>query len=660
MNARHYGRYEVLGEIGDGAMGRVHLGWDPLVRRNVAIKTLRSDGPLGPPSADAQRRFRREAQAAGGLSHAHIVAIYDVGEDYFVMEYLEGVALQALLRARGRLTPLETVRLLVPIAEALDHAHAAGVIHRDVKPANVMVLPDGRPKLMDFGLARLESAVATAPGDVFGSPSYMAPEQVLGEALTPRADVYALAVVAYECLVGRRPFEAPNVAGLVSKVVHETAPLASALEPALGPACDPVFAQALAKDPEQRPASATGFVSALRRALNLDELAASTAVRADDRLASTVTALMPFENGPRPAGPPAGERRPAEAFGAAPPSAPGPQSWWARLFRRASPPSPPAEGPASDTFTHTVGDLRAAAAQVSPAEQRRPWGIALLAVSLLVVLGVAGLTRDQWRRPAAAAAGPSFVPLEVQAEPAGAQVWLDERSMGRVPVVLPLPAPGRHSVRVALAGFAPAQITLEARPGTPLAPMFFALQPLRATLSVESQPTGAAVEVDGQVLGRTPLSSSALTPGPHVVRVLLDGFQPWQDTLSASVGDVARLHAHLVPRSVATGATKRAAVREGDLVGPGPDVIQPQRIWGEAAAYPPAAKAARMEGQVSVAILVDEEGRPARVTVTESAGPVFDRAVVAAVSAWRFAPARKAGVRVKYVLTWRQAFELAR
>jgi TonB family protein len=159
------------------------------------------------------------------------------------------------------------------------------------------------------------------------------------------------------------------------------------------------------------------------------------------------------------------------------------------------------------------------------------------------------------------------------------------------------------------------------------------------------------------MLGRTPLSAAPLAPGPHVVRVALEGFQPWQETLSAGVGDLAHLHARLIPRS---NGAKHVAVREGDLVGPGPDVIEPQRIWGEAPAYPPAAKAARMEGQVSVAILVDEEGRPARVTVTESAGPVFDRTVVEAVSTWRFAPARKAGVRVKYVLTRRQVFELAR
>lgn len=641
-------------------MGRVYLGWDPLVRRNVAVKTLRSDGPLGPPSVDAQRRFRREAQAAGGLSHPHIVAIYDVGEDYFVMEYLEGVALQALLRSRGRLTALETLRLLVPIAEALDHAHAAGVIHRDVKPANVMVLPDGRPKLMDFGLARLESAVATAPGDVFGSPSYMAPEQVLGETLSPRADVYALAIVAYECLVGRRPFEAPNVAGLVAKVVHDVPPAPSAFEPALGAACDALFAQALAKDPEQRPASASAFVAALRHALGLAESVLSAGACDDDRLVATVTALMPFENGQRAVGPPAGAA-PAECepLLVAEQRPRGLSRWWAGLRAQAAPET--RATPDSDTFTHTVGDLRAAAAQ-APRERGPLARVPVFAIGLLAVAAVAGLTRDQWRRPAAAAApvGPTLVPLEVQAEPAGAQVWLDERPMGRVPVVLSLPAPGRHRVRVALAGFAPAQITLESRPGSPLAPMFFALQPLRATLHVESQPPGASVEVDGQALGRTPLSAAALTPGSHVVRVLLDGFQPWQDTLSASVGDAVRLQANLVPRSAAAGGAKRAAVREGDLVGPGPDVIEPQRIWGEAAAYPPAAKAARMEGQVSVAILVDEEGRPARVTVTESAGPVFDRAVVEAVSTWRFAPARKGGVRVKYVLTRRQVFELVR
>ena len=156
--ASRFGRYELQEEIGEGAMGRVYKAWDPLVRRVVAIKTIRSEYLTHETSQEYLRRFRREAQAAGRLSHPNIVSIYDVGEDYFVMEFLEGVSLQAILAHRAVLPLAEALRILTPVAEALDYAHHAGVIHRDVKPANIMIQPDGRPKLMDFGVARLPTS----------------------------------------------------------------------------------------------------------------------------------------------------------------------------------------------------------------------------------------------------------------------------------------------------------------------------------------------------------------------------------------------------------------------------------------------------------------------------------------------------------------------
>ncbi|HSF04095.1 MAG TPA: serine/threonine-protein kinase, partial [Solirubrobacterales bacterium] len=222
---RSFGRYEVVEEIGNGAMGRVYRGFDPLVRRSVAIKTVRSEH-LATGSADEYlRRFRREAQAAGRLSHPHIVSIYDVGEDYFVMEFLEGTSLEALLRQRVKLEVAEALRLLAPVADALDYAHKAGIVHRDIKPGNIMVLAEGRPKLMDFGVAHLDASVMTRAGEILGSPSYMAPEQIAGgEEVSARSDLFSLAVVAYEAVTGRKPFEGTSLTNIIYRVVHEDAP----------------------------------------------------------------------------------------------------------------------------------------------------------------------------------------------------------------------------------------------------------------------------------------------------------------------------------------------------------------------------------------------------------------------------------------------------
>src|SRR5512147_1646017 len=150
MAPDRFGRYEILAEVGDGSMARVYRAWDPRVGRVVAVKTVKSEYLSSDSAADYLRRFQREARAAGALSHRNIVQVFDVGPDFIVMEFVEGRTLRALLQARQRLPPEEAIRLLAPLADAIDHSHRAGIVHRDVKPANVMVQPDGSPKLMDF------------------------------------------------------------------------------------------------------------------------------------------------------------------------------------------------------------------------------------------------------------------------------------------------------------------------------------------------------------------------------------------------------------------------------------------------------------------------------------------------------------------------------
>jgi len=263
MLPERFGRYEVLEEIGDGAMGRVYRAWDPVVRRTVAIKTVKSEYLARDTADEYLRRFRREAQSAGGLDHPAIVRVFDLGDDHLVMELVEGRTLHRLIREEGRLTPEETLRLLAPVADAVDHAHRAGIIHRDIKPANIMVQPDGQPKLMDFGVAKIEASVMTTAGQVLGSPSYMAPEQIAGENVTSRADVYSLAVVAYEMLTGQAPFQGSTITQVIYRVMHEAPPPPRRWNATLPERYDDIFARALAKDPAARFATAGELVGAL-------------------------------------------------------------------------------------------------------------------------------------------------------------------------------------------------------------------------------------------------------------------------------------------------------------------------------------------------------------------------------------------------------------
>ena len=228
------GRYEITGEIGRGMMGVVYRAVDPVLGRTVALKTVNIRlAAADEDRASFEARFMTEARAAALLSHPAIVTVHDLGRDaatetlYIALEHLEGRTLAEIIREDGALSWRRALAIGGRIAGALDHAHEHGIIHRDVKPANIMVLPGGEPKLMDFGIARIDAADLTAPGDFLGTPSYMSPEQASGTALDGRSDVFSLGAVLYLALTGRRAFDAPSVPGVMARVVNEPAgPLA--------------------------------------------------------------------------------------------------------------------------------------------------------------------------------------------------------------------------------------------------------------------------------------------------------------------------------------------------------------------------------------------------------------------------------------------------
>jgi TonB family protein len=264
-----FGRYQVLEELGSGAMGVVYLCVDPRLTRPVAIKVLKESEFMTPPEREEYRaRFRHEAEAAGRLNHPGIVQIYDIGPSYLVMEYLEGRSLLAWLRDRALLTVGQVAGVVHQVAEALDYAHRHGIVHRDVKPANVMILEDGGVKVMDFGVARLDTSNLTAVGTVVGSVRYMAPEQMMGERVDGRADVFSLAAVAYELLTGCPPFPGKTITEVVSRVVHGSHVPPREVDARLPEELNGVFARAFAPRPEERYARAgemaTDFQAATR------------------------------------------------------------------------------------------------------------------------------------------------------------------------------------------------------------------------------------------------------------------------------------------------------------------------------------------------------------------------------------------------------------
>ena len=264
------GRYAVTGVLGEGAMGVVYQAYDPVIRRPLAIKTIRRALHDGDDAVDSfAARFRNEAAAAGRLQHPGIVAVYEYGEDadgaYIVMEYVDGTSLAKRISAREAFAPERAVDIVSQVLDALHHAHEQGVWHRDIKPANLILTPQGRVKIADFGIARIEAAGITQMTATIGTPGHMAPEQYTGEHIDRRVDVFATGVLLYHLLTGRQPFSGSHEAVMYQVLNQDPAP-PSHVAPALGGAYDRVVAQALAKRIEDRFASAAAFRRALLEA----------------------------------------------------------------------------------------------------------------------------------------------------------------------------------------------------------------------------------------------------------------------------------------------------------------------------------------------------------------------------------------------------------
>ena len=284
MEIEKLGRYEILSELGQGAMGVVYKAVDPLIDRTVAIKTINlnlSKDEL----ADFEERFNREAKSAGRLNHPNIVTIYDVGKTdhvaFMAMEYLEGRELKEIIASGEALPPDRVAEIIAQIADALAFAHDHGIVHRDIKPANIMVLRNGSVKITDFGIAKMSSGSRTQIGIILGSPKYMSPEQVAGKPVDGRSDIFSLGAVLYESLSGQPAFggEHSTLTSIMYQVLNEMPAPPTDVNPALPAAFNYIVARALAKEPENRYQSAREMAHDLR---NFKDLTATSPVASAD------------------------------------------------------------------------------------------------------------------------------------------------------------------------------------------------------------------------------------------------------------------------------------------------------------------------------------------------------------------------------------------
>jgi len=557
------GKYEIVEKVGVGGFGIVYKGRDPFIKRLVAIKTCQSD------DEEMKKRFFREAEFAGNLHHPNITTIYDFGvtEDgtpYIVQEFLTGEDLDRLIKRKVPLSLNRKVRILLDVSEGLGYAHAAGIIHRDIKPANIRILDDGTVKIMDFGIAKsmISPSTLTQTGITLGTASYLAPEQIRGETLDARTDLFSLGVVAYEIFSGQKPFGGDHISTVLFKIMNETPPRPAELDPQIPPSLERVVFRALEKDRINRYATCSEMRSDLAAALKqiADDVPTFTASR---RTALDAESL----------------RRDSE------PTRPTPSEGVSRSDSASVMPVPPS---GAAVRTASVADVRLRVERtseplVTPARERRS-ALRLFAAAAVVLLAVVGgvFYTLRSRAPKAPAivqsaptptavpvAPPTAVPVPTAAAPATPTVPEPGSVAEAVPLSVTitfesnanallsvdgkthrgLPAPvrvsmkaGRHTAVFEVPGYMKKSETFEVRPGgSSSVRVNF---PPWGILDVSSEPPGAEVLIDGAVSGKTPLKKP-LTVGAHLVELRLGGYESSSGTQEVRELESTRVFASL-------------------------------------------------------------------------------------------------------------------
>ncbi len=583
------GRYEVVSELGRGSMGVVYQGYDPVIGRTVAIKTLLTEGLAPQEFQEYKARFQREAQAAGVLAHPNIVTVYDFGEDsgvlYLAMEYLEGRSLEKIVGEQGLLAIETIIPMYDQVCSALDHAHSHNIVHRDIKPANIMILDSGLVKVTDFGIAKVMTVGMTQAGQILGTPNYMSPEQVKGRAVDGRADIFSLGVILYELVTGEKPFGGQNITTVIYKIINENPIPPRELDAAIHPGLSYIIGKALAKNPAERYQSCRQLAEDLRTYKNLGGPASTTAtvlfhappISRAQIDAAVARASAPVQDVA------VGAKRPGGLSAAAaieqqiirpvpvqilPPATPRirqthPIVWvlltlvvagalgtgaYFLYLRKPAPGvvqgSRPAVSPPSNGATTAAAPQPESA--VPPAPAHAPETAPLAGTSAKAPPAEnAGQGEEKVVAPAApksprAVPAPKFGQLLVTANLSGARISIDGRSdPGWVTpheVFGDIPA-GTHLVTVSKEGYDDAQqsVTIEGgRTGSVNAQLSVST----GEVDIKTVPPGLEILIDGKSYGPSPVQTM-LTTGEHHVTIMRPATDPYQTIIVAKSGAVA-------------------------------------------------------------------------------------------------------------------------
>ncbi|MGK7345810.1 MAG: serine/threonine-protein kinase [Candidatus Nitrospinota bacterium M3_3B_026] len=585
------GRYEIIKELGRGGMGIVLKGKDPRIDRLVALKIIRLDD-IGDTAREKEllERFYIEARAAGKLAHPNIITIYDIGEEesksFLAMEYIEGLDLSAILAETGPMPVERASPIVEQIADGLAFAHERGIVHRDIKPGNILLQDGDRVKITDFGLARLASAGSvTQTGHAVGSPSYMSPEQVQGLPVDGRSDIFSLGVMFYEMVTGRRPFEGESLTSIIYKIIKDQPPPPSSVAPGVPPAVDAIIGKMMAKSPDERYQSGRELVEDIRKLsagggfLGLTDSDAVMTVDFDRnditkeleepskpaaRRGSTATALFLlflvmaagagyYYYGRLTVEPP------AEPWSAAAPEIPEPETPEVKetAVGKAQKPTEPAPATAPEPVGITLkvkspvkGEtyIDGEKAGAAPGEMEASLAPGEHMVEVRAE-GYSPWTREVTVKedgPIEISAKPALAPgtLKVYTRPGGGVIWIDKKKKGAAPLLLAGLSPGEHRLKAAMKGYE--DVTRSFRMSeTEGATLDIKLKKITTgSLSVVSEPPGAEVFLDGRRLGAAPSTWKA-PQGERAIAVKAEGYRPYHGKVTIGAGGQAEVKAVL-------------------------------------------------------------------------------------------------------------------
>lgn len=580
------GRYQIVGELGRGSMGIVYQGFDPIIGRTVAIKTMLTEGLSPQEFQEYKARFQREAQAAGILTHPNIITVYDFGEDggilFLAMEFLEGKSLEQVVQEQNVL-PLETILPIYDqVCSALDHAHRNKIVHRDIKPANIMLLQNGLVKLTDFGIAKIMSLGMTQAGQILGTPNYMSPEQVKGRQVDGRSDIFSLGVILYELVTGEKPFGGQNITTVIYKIINENPIPPRELDGTIHAGLNYVISKALAKNSDERYQTCRELAEDLR---NYRTLGGAPSPQGTVVLRTAPTAVGPAEPAPpmqeqAPQPPPvAGEETPVtrppviHVIRPTPPRQQGiPQIAWvlgsllvvallggvgyfillrgqgqrvvqpvtSQVVTEATPPAVTAQ-----QATTPTQPTEAKSAEIPP---------------------IAEVARTQEPQRTHAPAAAKVGQLLVSANVAGAKISLDGRSDPSwvTPYTIARLPAGTYNVVISRDGYEDFQqsVTIE---GGQTNSVVGNLSSPRGEINIETSPTGVEVLIDGKSYGPSPVRAT-LSAGDHTYTVKRPGAEPYEKTFTLKSGAI-------LTKKLNLGEVTRTGIVEVRTIPPGATVL---------------------------------------------------------------------------------------